>query len=59
MPGAKSATAGLEESIDLQHWTDSLGSPLLIFIFVLIAAHLLAFVRTALNAHRSINRPCK
>jgi hypothetical protein len=44
MAGGKAVSHELGESIDLQHWTDALGSPLLIFIFVLIAAHLVAFV---------------
>lgn len=45
MPGTSPDKSGLNEVINVQHWTEGLGSPLLIFIFVLIAAHLIAFVR--------------
>ena len=45
MPVSKVANPVVDGSTELQHWTEALGQPLMIFIFVLIAAHLLAFVR--------------
>ena len=46
MPAVKDKSNALDETLDLKHWTESLGSPLLILIFVLIAVHLIAFVRS-------------
>lgn len=48
MPPSNAGSTPSKGNLDLKHWTEDLGQPLMIFIFVLIAAHLLAFVRSPL-----------